>query len=126
MQTRTDAKNLERPPGLNSARTNGRVGETIKRSAEAKEQPAQSKEKSIQLKLTAPAAQSVAAAGTFNNWDAKKTPLKKTGSTWTTSLSLPAGRYEYRFVVDGQWISDPAARESAVNPYGGQNSVLTI
>ena len=37
-----------------------------------------------------------------------------------------AGRYEYLFVVDGQWLPDPNARESVQNPYGGTNSVLTV
>jgi hypothetical protein len=31
---------------------------------------------------------------------------------------LPSGRYEYRFVVDGQWTDDPAAGETVMNPYG--------
>jgi len=30
------------------------------------------------------------------------------------------------FVVDGQWMPDPNAKEFAPNPFGGQNSVLVI
>jgi len=45
---------------------------------------------------------------------------------WSKELTLPAGRYEYRFVVDGAWITDPNARETAPNPFGTANSILTI
>lgn len=72
-------------------------------------------------------AKAVAVAGTFNGWDPKRTPLRKeaTGS-WKTTLWLPPGRYEYRFVADGEWLSDPKARESAPNEFGSTNSVLTV
>ena len=46
--------------------------------------------------------------------------------TWKATVWLPAGRYEYRFVVDGQWISDPSARESVQNTFGSTNSVLVV
>lgn len=67
-------------------------------------------------------------AGTFNNWDQSKTPMRRDGSDsiWKVSLPLKPGRYEYRFVVDGQWISDPNARESAINDFGSTNSVLVV
>jgi hypothetical protein len=39
---------------------------------------------------------------------------------------LPAGRYEYRFVVEGQWMSDPNVRECVQNPVGSNNSVLVV
>jgi len=34
-------------------------------------------------------------------------------------IKLPRGCYEYRFVVDGNWVSDPSAKGSAANPFGG-------
>ena len=48
------------------------------------------------------------------------------GGTWKATVWLPAGRYEYRFVVDGQWISDPSARECVQNTFGSTNSVLVV
>jgi 1,4-alpha-glucan branching enzyme len=80
----------------------------------------------VEFKLNSNGATSVAVAGSFNDWDAKKTPLSKKGDCWTTTLKLPRGRYEYRFVVDGKWLSDPGAKESAANPFGGTNSVLSL
>jgi hypothetical protein len=39
---------------------------------------------------------------------------------------LRSGQYEYRFVVDGRWTEDPQASQSAANPHGGFNLVLTV
>ena len=65
-------------------------------------------------------------AGSFNNWSTKKTPLRKEGESWTTMLKLPRGRYEYRFVVDGNWVSDPNAKESVANQFGSSNAVMSL
>jgi hypothetical protein len=45
---------------------------------------------------------------------------------WAKELALPPGRYEYRFVVDGQWMDDPAATELIPNSYGTANAVLVV
>jgi 1,4-alpha-glucan branching enzyme len=74
-----------------------------------------------------PQAQSVAVAGTFNDWDPKRTPMRKDAKgNWHTTVTLMPGRYEYRFVVEGQWISDPHAKESVQNPLGSTNSVCSV
>ena len=41
-------------------------------------------------------------------------------------LALKPGVYEYKFIVDGQWIHDPANREKRVNQYDTFNSVLRV
>jgi 1,4-alpha-glucan branching enzyme len=84
-------------------------------------------EKPIDFSLDLPHAQSVVLAGTFNNWDLKRTPMRKEATgKWTTTLWLPKGRYEYQFVADGQWIKDPKATDSVINPFGTINSVLLV
>lgn len=81
----------------------------------------------VEFVLDMPKAQSVAVAGNFNNWNAAQMPLQKTDrGLWQAKVSLPAGRYEYRFVVDGQWLADPNATESAPNPFGGRNSIKVV
>lgn len=45
---------------------------------------------------------------------------------WAKELALSPGRYEYRLVVDEHWMADPLAQETAPNPFGGVNSVLTV
>jgi len=84
-------------------------------------------EQSVEFSLKMPKAQSACVAGTFNDWDSKKTPMRKEGSAgWKATVPLTPGRYEYRFVVDGQWISDPNARESVKNQFGSTNSVVVV
>jgi len=75
-----------------------------------------------------PRAHSVQIAGDFNNWQPSKTPLQKVGnsSVWQTKLKLPAGKYRYRLVVDGQWQQDPYNEITESNPFGGFNSVVEV
>ena len=84
-------------------------------------------EKPVEFILKQAQARSVAVAGTFNDWDISRTPMTQgPKGTWKVTVWLPAGRYEYRFVLDGQWMSDPGARESVQNTFGGTNSVLVV
>jgi 1,4-alpha-glucan branching enzyme len=84
-------------------------------------------EKPVEFVLSHPQAHSVVVVGSFNGWDVSRTPMRPgSGGAWKATVWLPAGRYEYRFVVDGQWISDPGARESVQNTFGSTNSVLVV
>ena len=81
----------------------------------------------VSLELVEPAAQQVYVAGSFNNWKPDTTPLAALGNgRWKGDLKLGPGRYEYLFVVDGQWRPDPNARETVQNPFGGRNSVVMV
>ena len=62
-------------------------------------------------------------AGEFNQWDTKKTPMKRDeNGAWVVEIPLPNGQHPYKFVVDGNWIADPAATESEEGGYG--NSIM--
>lgn len=85
------------------------------------------KTKSVSFYVQAPAAIRVCLAGTFNQWSPTETPLTKgSGGEWRVEMKLTPGTYEYRFVVDGDWRDDPLAKGSVPNPYGGQNSVVSV
>jgi serine protease AprX len=74
-------------------------------------------------------AHSVTVAGDFNEWSHVATPLKRNESgLWFTEIVAPrTGRFEYKFIVNGQrWIEDPSNGMKAPNNYGGLNSVLVI
>lgn len=74
-----------------------------------------------------PCASEVRIAGSFNEWHPSVTPMiRLADGKWAKELTLPPGRYEYRFVVDGQWVDDPAAKETLPNPFGGFNAVLIV
>ena len=74
-------------------------------------------------------AESVSVAGDFNGWNHVTTPLKRNRSgLWTTEVVGPrAGRYEYKFVIDGnRWLEDPSNGMKTPDTFGGLNSVLLI
>jgi 1,4-alpha-glucan branching enzyme len=79
------------------------------------------------LELIKPEAKQVCVAGSFNQWKPESTPLIQKGpGRWVGSVNAKPGRHEYLFVVDGQWLPDPNARETVQNPFGGKNSVLIV
>lgn len=84
-------------------------------------------EKPVEFILNQPQARAAAVVGSFNDWDVSRTPMSlETAGCWKATVWLPAGRYEYRFVVDGRWISDPNAKEHVQNTFGSTNSVRVV
>ncbi len=84
---------------------------------------------STEFSLHAPGANEVYLAGDFNGWqsDAKDYRLRKfKGDIWKKMLKLKPGRYEYQFVVDGQWWCDPENDNRITNPYCTENSIIDI
>jgi len=75
-----------------------------------------------------PRAAAVQIAGDFNNWQPTENLMEKIGDNglWQAKLKLPAGKYRYRLVVDGQWQQDPYNEVTELNPYGDYNSVLEV
>jgi hypothetical protein len=77
--------------------------------------------------LCDPQAKQVSLCGEFNGWSSETMPMERQdGGRWERTLALPPGRYQYKFVVDGQWIPDPKARENMLNPHGSLNSVMVV
>jgi 1,4-alpha-glucan branching enzyme len=98
-----------------------------KRSKKSAPASAPTESSATHLQIHAPEAQAVFVAGTFNDWRTDATPLEPQGSgVWTVELNLAPGVYEYLFVVDGCWCSDPCGSEAVPNPFGGQNAVLRV
>lgn len=83
----------------------------------------------LQFSLYAPQAQNVALIGDFNGWGST-TEVKLTPSgngIWSVNVPLPAGRYQYAFLVNGQrWVTDPRAEQHVKDDFGRQNAVITI
>ena len=74
-----------------------------------------------------PKAKQVCVAGSFNGWQSSTAPMKSFGAgRWTLDLALKPGKYEYRFVVDGNWTDDPLAHTFVANPFGTRNCVLLV
>jgi 1,4-alpha-glucan branching enzyme len=71
-------------------------------------------------------AKAVHVVGSFNDWDATSGKMQKVKGEWLKRISLQPGRYEYKFLVDGQWQTDPDASETTRNGFGSDNSVLQL
>jgi chromosome partitioning protein len=76
-------------------------------------------------------ASDVRIAGDFNGWVPDKgvrSLIEAEGETriWTKILHLAPGRYQYRYVVDGEWREDPENPEGVASQVGGRNSVLVV
>jgi serine protease AprX len=74
------------------------------------------------------AAQSVALAGDFNGWAEPFRLIRNSDGLWKTEIkTLNAGRYQYKFIVDGKrWIEDPSNGLKTPDGYGALNSLLVI
>lgn len=71
-----------------------------------------------------PDAKQVYLAGEFNEWSTTSLPMRREeDGTWWIVIKLSPGKYEYKFVVDGQWVADPD-NPVTVGPYG--NSLVRI
>ncbi len=89
--------------------------------------PATAAAPSIEFRLFAPEAHEVCLAGDFSAWQPEECRMRRfKDGTWKKMLKLKPGRYEYRFVVDGQWWTDPENPQRQDNPFGQQNSVLLV
>lgn len=63
-------------------------------------------------------ASSVFLAGTFNDWNPQTDLMQRTpDGDWGIDLDLPPGRYEYKFVVDGQWCCEPGRDDATGCPH---------
>ncbi len=86
-----------------------------------------SREKPTEFKFYAPQAKRVSLAGSFNNWDTNALVAKKDSKgSWIIKVNLKPGRYEYKFVVDGNWINDPNCTMCVGNSVGSQNCVVEV
>jgi chromosome partitioning protein len=73
-------------------------------------------------------AKRVLIAGDFNNWTPEVTPMTRlqTSGGWTMSLPLRPGRYRYRFIVDGKWVTDPHNKYVETNQFGELNNIVEV
>ncbi|MBF0533302.1 MAG: helix-turn-helix domain-containing protein, partial [Candidatus Omnitrophica bacterium] len=69
--------------------------------------PAEPKE--IMFELNAAGVKKPAVTGSFINWDAKGIAMKKNlKGVYQASVLLKPGEYQYKFIADGNWWTDPA------------------
>lgn len=71
-------------------------------------------------------AQQVILTGTFVSWDEEFLEMQKVEGGWQLRLDLLPDRYEYKFIIDGVWTSDPENPNRILNEHGTYNSILQI
>lgn len=73
-------------------------------------------------------ARNVRIAGDFNGWSTVSTPLRPASQPgdWSVTLPIRPGRYRYRFIVDGRWVTDPHNDRVEYNEFGELNNVLDV
>ena len=78
----------------------------------------------LTIRWTGEEAETVSLAGEFNSWEPQ--PMEReAGGGWARSLKLPAGRYEYKFVVGDQWLVNtdlPTVEDTT----GNRNNLLVV
>jgi hypothetical protein len=62
-------------------------------------------------------------SGSFNDWSTLKGLMKKTDGGWMLDMKLDAGAYEYKYIADGRWITDPNNLQRVEDGAGNVNSV---
>jgi CubicO group peptidase (beta-lactamase class C family) len=71
-----------------------------------------------------PNARIVNLAGSFNDWKPGALVCGKENAEWVCRVNLEPGKYFYKFIVDGDWIIDPANPVTEGDGNGNTNSVL--
>lgn len=98
-----------------------------KKPAAPEKVPAKSPENTHVFSLNAPNAHWASVVGSFNNWHIDDGAMKRDkGGLWTKPVKLKPGKYEYKFVVDGEWWADPDNPHFVYNSHGTTNSVLKM
>jgi 1,4-alpha-glucan branching enzyme len=86
-----------------------------------------SSKKEVEFGLYAPKAKNVSVGGDFNNWNPKTASAKPSkDGTWRVTLNLSPGKYQYKFLVDGQWQNDPKCGTCVANSFGTLNCVIDV
>ena len=67
----------------------------------------------------------VKVAGTWNNWKPQNLIYKQQDDTWMLSLNLKPGTYQYKYIIDGDWIHDPSKRWIE-DDKGNVNNVIVV
>jgi 1,4-alpha-glucan branching enzyme len=83
----------------------------------------------VTFSIEAEEAKKVSVVGSFNDWNTKKAPLKKLkNGTFKGTIDLEKDTaYEFKYVVDGDYVNDAAADAYAWSDFAGaENSVVNV
>jgi len=79
--------------------------------------------------VPATTAKNVSVVGDFNSWNPEKNTLKKLkNGNFKGAFNLPKGNvYEFRYIIDGNYVNDENADRFQWNDYAGtENAVVEV
>lgn len=84
--------------------------------------------KKVTFEILASPGSDVYLAGNFNNWDPQRHQMKYTRSSgkYAIMLMLSKGEYEYKYVINDNWVVDPGCQDWVRNSLGTLNSVKKV
>jgi len=82
----------------------------------------------VVFSFLAPQAEDVRVVGDFNGWKYESGLRLSRGKNgvWRQEVRLRPGKYQYKFIVDGEWVIDPENQNVVENPFGSKNSLLVV
>lgn len=83
----------------------------------------------VTFSIEAKDAKKVTVTGDWNKWSVKATPLKKLkNGTFKGTVDLPSDKsYEFKYVVDGNYVNDNQADEYVWNDFAAsENGVIKL
>jgi hypothetical protein len=85
-------------------------------------------EREIVFKLEAPESAMVQIAGDFNEWVPESLHFTESQGRplWHKTVLFRPGTYEYKYLIDGNWLPDPANDETVDDSYGDANSIIKV
>jgi chromosome partitioning protein len=88
----------------------------------------QRKQKKTQFLFRDPEASRVQIVGNFNNWAQGEDYYmqRREDGTWSKEIILAPGVYQYKFLVDDEWMEDQENPNVIEDPFGGRNSVIEV
>lgn len=81
----------------------------------------------VTLVWHAPEAKQVYLAGEMNDWQPDSLPLtRQADGNWRLTVHLAPGRWAYKLVQDGRWLTDEANPHRLSDGQGGYNSLIQL
>ena len=74
-----------------------------------------------------PVAAEVQIAGDFSNWEPVENVIQRQDyEIWQGAIHLESGIHQYKFIVDGEWKTDPCNAAVTTSGIGVPNSLVTV